>query len=79
MSDNMNWHSAAKDYLARLGEGEWRAQGCPVPKERKGKLYGPRFCPSDYMCSLIDCLNKNDEEAFKALKMLQGYASSVKV
>ncbi len=74
--DDMAWHSAAKEYLARLGREEWIAQGCPVPTKRRPHN---KFSPSEYMRALIDCLNKNDEEAFKAIKMREGYASAAGV
>lgn len=75
MRDDLEWHTAAKDYLDRLCHDEWTAQGRPIPK---GK-YPCRYAPSDYVRDLIDCLNKNDEDGFKALKMLKGYASAAGV
>jgi hypothetical protein len=73
VKDYMEWHIAANKYLARLGQDEWKAQGSPIPTKRNKQN---RFAPSEYMLSLIDCLNRNDEKAFKALKMLSGYNSA---
>jgi len=72
---NTEWHIAAQKYLARLGEAEWKAQGFPVPKRANSR----RFCPSQYMLDLIELMGKNDEEGFKARKMLEGYASEIGV
>lgn len=74
--DETHWHTAAQAYLARLGRAEWIAQGKPVPTRRSPHR---RFCPSDYMRALISCLDRNDEEAFKAIKIEQGYASALRV
>lgn len=75
MNDNMSWHAAAKEYLTRLCREEWIQQGCPVPKRANSRKY----IPSDYVRQLVDCLNKNDEERFKAIKSLQGYCSVIGV
>ena len=75
---NMEWHSAAKRYLERLGMAEWNSQGRPIPSGKRYQ-FGRRYVPSDYHRELIDCLNRNDEQAFKARKMLEGYASAVGV
>lgn len=75
---NTDWHSAARDYLARLGRAEYlSAIAAHIKAGRRPNTY--RHAPSGYMEALIDCLNRNDEEAFKALKGEQGYASSVGV
>lgn len=75
-AESTNWHIAAKAYLARLGQAEWEQQKRP----RGGKGRGARaFQPSDYHRELIECLNQNNEERFKALKALQGYASALGV
>ena len=73
---SMAWHGPAKIYLERLGQAEWLAQGSPIPTKRKPLN---RFAPSDYMRELIACLDRDDEEGFKARKMLEGYASAVGV
>ena len=70
------WHTAAQAYLARLGYAEWLTQGSPVPTKRKPHN---RFVPSEYMRDLIDCLNRNDENGFKARKMLNGRDTALKV
>lgn len=72
-SDPLDWHTHARRYLDRLGLAEWQSQGSPVPK-RAGSA---RYCPTDYHRNLIDALNRNDEVAFKSMKMLEGYASAV--
>lgn len=69
-----DWQIPARRYLERLGIAEWRAQGKPIPTRRSPFV---RYCPSDYHVRLIDALNQNDEEQFKAIKMLEGYASKV--
>lgn len=76
MADNMEWHTAAKQYLERLGRAEWIQQGKPMGG--KGR-YARRYCPSDYHRQLIECLNRNDEMGFKSLKMETGYASAIGV
>lgn len=76
--DDTSWHTAAKAYLARLGQAEYQnAMAAHLKARRKPSTY--RHTPSDYQTSLIDCLNRDDEEGFKALKMLQGYSSKVGV
>ena len=74
--DDMEWHGPAKAYLKRLGEAEWKSQGCPIPDKYRRER---RFCPSQYMRELIECMNRNDQEGFKARKMLEGYASKIGV
>ena len=74
MVDTMAWQTAAKQYLERLGRAEYQT----ASRARKGKRLRS-FTPSEYMCDLIVCLNRNDEEAFKARKMLEGYASAAGV
>ncbi len=71
----MEWHGPAKEYLNRLGRDEYSAQR----KAHKGSPKKFRFSPSEYMVGLIECLNVNNEEAFKAHKMLSGYASATGV
>ena len=71
----MAWHAAAKNYLEIICREEWIQQGRPIPKRANSKKY----IPSEYVRQLIDCLNKNDEEGFKALKSLQGYCSAIGV
>jgi hypothetical protein len=74
-SDLTFWHVAAQVYLKRLGEAEYTAQR----KSHKGAAKKFRFFPSDYMRDLIAAMGRNDEEGFKAQKMLEGYASRVGV
>lgn len=76
MADSsLHWHTAAKNYLTRLAHAEWISQGKPIPKRKNSK----RYVPSDYYRSLMECLNRNDEQQFKAIKMLEGYASAIGV
>jgi hypothetical protein len=75
MYDDTEWHTSAKAYLDRLCAAEYETQR----KKHKGSLKNFRFTPTDYVNNLIQCLNVNDEEAFKAIKMLQGYATVLKV
>ena len=72
------WQTGAQEYLARLGAAEYAAQREAHAKKRRSPKT-LRFSPSQYMCDLVELLGNNDEEGFKALKMLQGYASSVGV
>lgn len=74
----MNWHNAAKQYLERLGLGEYEEQLAQHVKARRSKNTF-RYCPTDYHSQLIELLGQDDEEEFKALKMLQGYASGIGV
>ena len=79
---NKNWQKHAQAYLVRLAKSEWESQGRPVPNPRTSGVRGAskgRFAPSQYMRDLIELLGQNDEEGFKALKGLQGYASKVGV
>jgi len=66
------WQTAAQDYLQRLCHAEWKAQGSPVPEKHNRRW---RYCPSEYVNDLVKLLGENDEEGFKARKMLEGYAS----
>jgi hypothetical protein len=73
MSDTQ-WQVAAQAYLAKLAQAEYRAGiWAHTRAGRKDRTY--RHCPSDYHRSLVAVLGQNDEEAFKAIKGLQGYAS----
>jgi hypothetical protein len=76
MSDSLAWHSAAKRYLERLGLAEWHAQNRPMGGRHR---YSRQFYPSAYHSALIECLNRNDEEGFKALKARVGYAEALGV
>lgn len=73
---NTAWQTEAQSYLQRLCHAEWLAQGSPVPKKRSRAR---RYCPSEYANDLVRMLGENDEEAFKARKMLEGYASELGV
>lgn len=76
------WQSAARRYLERLGKAEWEAQGRPVPNPRTAGVKNARrgrFAPSEYHRQLVELLGRNDEEGFKALKSLEGYASDLGV
>lgn len=75
---SLEWHSAAKRYLERLGAAEWKSQGEPKPRGRYPRRQSG-YVPTEYHRSLIEFLNKNDEEGFKALKLQEGYASAVGV
>ena len=73
---NVEWHSAAQRYLARLGLAEYSAGlAAHVKRGRKRATY--RHTPSEYHFSLVVLLGRNDEAGFKALKGEQGYASKV--
>jgi hypothetical protein len=74
--DRLAWHSTAKRYLERLGMAESREQLARHIKTGRAKSTF-RYCPSDYHRELIDCLNRNEEGRFKALKLEQGYSSAV--
>jgi hypothetical protein len=76
MNTNDEWQTSAQAYLTRLCHGEWVAQGKPIPNKHNRNR---RYCPSDYVNRLVKLLGQNDEEGFKALKMLEGYASVISV
>jgi len=67
-------YRALRAYLERLGAAEYR-----VHLARKRRRKSDRFSPSPYHRALIAHLNAGDEEGFKALKALQGYASALGV
>lgn len=71
----MNWHTSAKAYLDRLCSAEYAHQRAAHLKRGK-RASTFRYAPSEYVRELIDCLDRNDEETFKARKMLEGYASA---
>lgn len=73
-----SWWSGAQAYLARLGLAEYRA-GIAEHGRRGRKPATYRHSPSAYHRALVELLGKNNEEGFKALKALQGYASAVGV
>lgn len=75
MKDDTEWMIAAQAYLQRLGRQEYLTQR----KAHKGPASKFRFHPSQYMRDLITCMGRNDEEGFKARKMLEGYSSSIGV
>lgn len=71
---DMTWHAPAKEYLARLGFAEWQAQNRPMGGRGR---WARRYQPTVYHTALIGFLNRNDEQGFKALKALEGYASAL--
>lgn len=73
---NLNWHGPARTYLERLGFAEYKAQLRQHLKKGRAKSTF-RYNPSQYHRNLIECLNQNDERKFKALKLEQGYASTI--
>lgn len=66
---------AAKQYLERLGCAEYGA----FRASKAGRRGRSAYVPSAYHSALIECLDRNDEQAFKALKMREGYASALGV
>lgn len=72
---NDDWMSAAQDYLARVGRAEYAA----FRASKAGKRKRARFTPSQYLEDMCKALGRGDEEAFKALKMLEGYSSAAGV
>lgn len=70
---SMEWHTAAKEYLERLCAAEAKSESYFT---RKGKKI-VRCHPSPYVESLIEHLNKNDEEGFKATKLAHGRYSAL--
>lgn len=60
-----DWQSPARAWLDKRAFAEWEAQGRPRPKRGRGR----RYCPPDWQRDAIDALNRNDEEAFKAIKL----------
>jgi hypothetical protein len=78
MSADTTWQTAAQAYLERLAYREYLAgRAAHVKRGRKTHTY--RHAPSDYHRTLVTLLGANDEEGFKAFKMLQGYASALGV
>ena len=75
MIDDMSWHTPAKEYIARVCAAEYTQQRAAWKKSARTF----RFSPSQYAREMIVCLNTNDEHRFKAMKMLEGYASSIGV
>jgi len=75
---SMEWQVAAQAYLQRLGAAEY---GSAIAAHRKARrsVRTYRHNPSEYMRDLVAALGRNDEEQFKAIKMLQGYASEIGV
>jgi hypothetical protein len=76
--DGTEWQTGAMAYLDRLGATEYMAQRAAHEKRRASPK---RFCfaPSQYMLDLIEFTKRNDEEGFKARKILEGYASDLGV
>ena len=74
MPDDTEWMVAAQAYLQRVGRAEYEAQ-----RRVWTHKTGFRFKPSQYMLDLIECMNRNDEEAFKARKMWEGYPGAIGV
>ena len=71
MTTKENWQGAARSYLDRLGLAEYQAQRAAAKKRKF------RYCPTQYHRDLVYLLGKNDEEGFKARKMLEGYGSKL--
>ena len=70
----METYAAMQAYLARLGESEYGAGiAAHIKRGRKPGTY--KHCPSQYHRDLVTALGNYDEEQFKAIKGLQGYAS----
>lgn len=69
---NLDWHTSAKQYLDRICYQDWKAwseQNAKLPKSKRG-MWGPCQDVRD----MIECLNKNDEEGFKSIRLLrEGY------
>lgn len=73
----MTWQIAAQTYLTRLGAAEYAAAMQSHRKAgRSPRTY--RHSPSQYHRDLVAHLGRNDENAFKTCKMLQGYTSAVR-
>lgn len=74
MTDSTDWQIAAQAYAARVARAEYLAQRAAYKRKT-----GFRFAPSEYLQSLCAAMGRNDEEGFKAIKMLEGYASAAGV
>ena len=72
----LSWDIYARQYLGRLAAAEYQAYVRKVPVRKRARY---RYDPSDYHRALIERLNAGDEAGFKALKLLQGYASALGV
>jgi hypothetical protein len=64
-------YSACARYLERLAAAEYKA----FVSSRKRKT--DRYQPTPYHCTLVRLLGARDEERFKAIKALEGYASAL--
>lgn len=73
-----NWTIAAQQYLARLGQAEYRS-GLKqhVKAGRKAKTF--RLTPSSYFADLVKLLGEDNEEEFKYRKALNGQDSPLGV
>ena len=70
------WWVSASAYLDRLGASEHKQQISQHLKAgRSRSTY--RYNPSDYHRDLVEALGRKDEEGFKRIKMLSGYASAL--
>lgn len=70
-----DWMAAAQSYLARVGAAEYAA----FRASKAGKRKRARFTPSAYLVDMCKELGRGNEEAFKANKMIEGYASAAGV
>lgn len=71
MSDET--YVACARYLERLGAAEYAA----FKQTKDGRKRGARYQPSPYHAELVRLLGTRDEDGFKALKALEGYASAL--
>ena len=69
------WQYAARNYLSKLRTAEYNANMRKHLKTRKASTF--KCSPSQYYFDLLEKVNADDEEGFKAIKMLQGYNSEL--
>ena len=73
-----DWQTHAQAYLGRLAGEEYHA-GLKAHVKAGRKAHTYRHNPSEYHRTLVEHLGRNDENAFKAHKMMHGYHSAVGV
>lgn len=76
LDKSTEWQVSAQLYLKRLTSAEYAASREDWLKRRRSSTTF-RYRPSEYVERLVRLLGENDEEGFKAVKGLEGYASKL--
>lgn len=73
----MDWHTSGKNWLISVTERlfqEWRKDTSAGKQYENGaNPYKCGFFLPDFIDRAIEALNKEDEETFKAIKMVEGF------